>query len=446
MLAVDNKSSWYLHNFELLEKGLDGESKSKIHAIRKTALARFQEVGFPTTHDEEWRFTNIMPIRNAEFLPAFHSKINLVTPRQIEHLFVTDSKSVKLVFVNGQYSKTLSETPSSVKGLQVTNLATALHIGGPAIEQNLACFAQVEKNPFVALSTAFIQDGAFVQIGDGVTIDQPIECLFVSVGSEEPLIANPRNLFLIGKRSRGAVVENYASLDHGPFFNNVVSEIVVGEDSIFEHDKLENESESSYHVATIQIQQAARSNCTNNVISLGGKIVRNNITVVLADRDAEATLNGLSLGTGDQLMDSHTTIDHTMPHCASHELYKSILDGKARGVFNGKIFVRQDAQKTDAKQTNKTLLLSDEATINTKPQLEIFADDVKCTHGAAVGQLDEEQIFYLRSRGIGERSAKDMLTLAFASDVVERIKTDAFRERLRGLIQDRLELARNTNG
>jgi Fe-S cluster assembly protein SufD len=203
------------------------------------------------------------------------------------------------------------------------------------------------------------------------------------------------------------------------------------------------EGENAYHVGTIQIHQSARSNYTNNVISLGGKIVRNNITVVLADQGAESTLNGLSIGTGDQLIDSHTTIDHTMPNCTSHELYKSVLDGRAKGVFNGKIFVRQDAQKTDAKQTNKTLLLSDDAIINTKPQLEIFADDVKCTHGATVGQLDEEQVFYLRSRGVGERAARDILTFAFASDVVERVHTESLRERLRALIDDRLETGRN---
>ena len=443
MQTIDKKYDWCVKGFDSLEKSLNGESRSTIHAIRKHALARFIELGFPTNHNEEWRFTNIAPIRNAQFHPAFHRTENQITNAQLNSLFVTDDNSTKLVFVNGHFAENLSIIPASVKGLKVGSLASALRNGDPIVNRHLSHHASIENNAFVALSTAFILDGAFVEIGDGVSLDEPIECLFLTVGSSQTLISNPRNLFVVGKRSKGTIVESYVALDQGLYLDNVVTEIIVGEDSVVEHDKLEMEGENAYHVGTIQIHQSARSNYTNNVISVGSKTVRNNITVVLADQGAEATLNGLSIGTGDQLIDSHTTIDHTMPNCTSHELYKSVLDGRAKGVFNGKIFVRQDAQKTDAKQTNKTLLLSDEATINTKPQLEIFADDVKCTHGATVGQLDEEQVFYLRSRGIGERAARDILTFAFASDVVDRVHTDSLRERLRDLIDDRLETGRN---
>ncbi len=444
MPTTEKKYDWLLKNFDSLEKSLNGESKSPIHAMRKHALARFVELGFPTAHNEEWRFTNITPIRNTQFHPTLHFADEGITKSRVEPLFVTDAKSIRLVFINGHFAKNLSNTPPSIKQMKIGSLASALQSGDPTANQYLARYASVETSAFVALNTAFMQDGAFVQIEDGIALDDPIECLYLTASSGRPLISNPRNLFVVGKNSRATIVESYVALDENACLDNVVSEIIVGENSVVEHDKLEMEGENTYHVGTIQIHQMAGSNYTNNVISLGGKIVRNNITVVLADQNAESTLNGLSLGTGDQLIDSHTTIDHTMPNCTSHELYKSILDGRAKGVFNGKIFVRQDAQKTDAKQTNKTLLLSDDATINTKPQLEIFADDVKCTHGATVGQLDEEQVFYLRSRGISERSARDILTFAFASDVVERVHSDSLRERLRQFIQHRLEEGRNT--
>ena len=443
MPTTDKKYDWYIKGFEQLEKSLNGESKSPIHSVRKDALARFVELGFPTTRDEEWRFTNIAPIRNTKFHPSFEPRNVSVGIEQLNKLVVTDTGSIRIVFVNGHFAPTLSSIPSKAEGLQVGSLAEAVKKRNQVVNQHLARHAHFDSNAFVALNTSYILDGAFVNVQDGVAVETPIECVFVTTESGQEMIVNPRNLFVFGRNARGTIVENHVSLHQSSCLNNVVTEIVVGEDAVVEHDKLEAENENSFHVGTTHVRQAAKSNYTNNAVSLGGKIVRNNITVVLADEHAEATLNGLSLGTGDQLVDSHTTIDHTVPNCASREVYKAILDGKAKGVFNGKVYVRQDAQKTDAKQTNKTLLLSDEATVNTKPQLEIFADDVKCTHGAAVGQLDEEQIFYLRSRGIGERSARDFLTFAFASDVVERMHTDSLREKLRGLIHARLEEGRN---
>ncbi len=446
MSTTEKKHSWFLEHFEQLEKSLNGESKSKVHSIRKSALARFKEVGFPGLRDEEWRFTNIAPIRATEFATAPLEISRPITKKDIEGLFVTEPSSIRLVFVNGRFRKDLSFVPVDLKGAEIGDLATELHDRKSVLGKHLGQIAPVETTPFAALNTAFIRDGAFVRLHDRVVLEKSIECLYIATGSGHSFIANPRNLFVFGKGAKATVVENYVALGHTSSFNNVVSEVVVGEDAEVEHDKLEMEDDTAFHVSLIQVHQAGRSKYTSNVFSLGSKIVRNNITAVLAGEEAEATLNGLSLGTNEQLMDSHTVIDHTMPHCASHELYKSILDGRAKGVFNGKIFVRMDAQKTDAKQTNKTLLLSDEATINTKPQLEIFADDVKCTHGAAVGQLDEEQIFYLRSRGIGERTSRDLLTLAFASDVVERVGNSSMRERLRGLIQHRLEEARTPKG
>jgi Fe-S cluster assembly protein SufD len=266
--------------------------------------------------------------------------------------------------------------------------------------------------------------------------------MFLAAGRSESFVAYPRNLILVGKGSHVSIVERYAGLGRNSYLTNAVTEIVVGENSVIEHDKLQDESEKAFHVSSIHVHQHANSNFTSNSISLGGELVRNNVTVVLDAEGCESTLNGLSLATGNQHVDNHTTIDHAKPHCLSHELYKSILDGKAKGVFNGKIFVRRDAQKTDAKQTNKTLLLSNDATIDTKPQLEIFADDVKCTHGATVGQLDDEQIFYLRARGIGLEQARDILTFAFASDAINRIHLKPLREQLDHMLQSRLRKGR----
>jgi len=295
------------------------------------------------------------------------------------------------------------------------------------------------------LNAAFLADGAFILLPDGAEFQQPIHLLYVATGQGEPTFVTPRNLVVTGRHCRLAIVESYVALAGGTYLTNVVSEVVLGEDSVLEHDKLQLESLNAYHVGTTHTQLAARSTMTSNAITLGGSIVRNTITAVLDAQGIECTLNGLSLGTGRQLVDNHTAIDHAKPHCASHELYKAILDGSARGVFNGKIFVRKDAQKTDAKQTNKTLLLSEEATIDTKPQLEIFADDVKCTHGATVGQIDEEQLFYLRSRGVDEASARDILTYAFAHDVIGRLHVDPLREQLDGMLHARLRQGRVTD-
>jgi len=445
MAATEQKKEWYLRSFDALEKSLNGESKSPIHSVRRNAFARFLELGFPTTHDEEWRFTNIAPIRSAQFEPSFRLPQQEIAKSDLDGMYLTGPDGIHLVFINGRFAHNLSSVGGAVAHGEVGSLADAIKRSDPALA-SLATIASYEQNAFVALSTAFMQDGAYIRIRDGASLETPVECLFVTTSPAESLVASPRNLFLVGNDSKVTIVESYVGHQQRAYLNNVVTEIVVGRNATVEHDKLGLESRTSYHIGATTVHQSSGSRYTNNSISLGGAIVRNNITVVLAEPEAESTLNGLALATGDQLIDNHTTIDHTKPNCSSHELYKSILDGRAKGVFNGKIFVRQDAQKTDAKQTNKTLLLSDDATVNTKPQLEIFADDVKCTHGAAVGQLDEEQVFYLRSRGIGERSARDILTTAFASDVIERVHTDTLRERLGGLIQTRLEETRSRRG
>lgn len=434
--TTGQKNNWYQSNFEMFEKSLNGESNSSIHALRRNAIAWFNEMGFPTTKNEEWRFTNIAPIVKTNFKPALRYASDQVALKDIEP-FVFHGTN-RLVFINGHFSKELSSVSLLPKGAIVESLAVALKDYPELVGKHLAKYSKYDENAFTALNAAFLKDGACIYIPDSIVLEQPVHLLYVSAGSEDAVASHPRNLIVTGKHSQLSLVESYVCLTDDSYLTNAVTEIVLGEHSVVEHDKLQIESEKAYHVGTIHVYQQGKSNYTSNSISFGGSIARNTITAVLDAEGSECTLNGLSLATHQQLVDNHTTIDHAKPHCNSHELYKSILDGKSKGVFNGKIFVRKDAQKTDAKQTNKTLLLSDEATIDTKPQLEIFADDVKCTHGATVGQLDAEQIFYLRSRGIALTTAKDILTFAFAGDVVARVHIEPLKEQLEALIHARL--------
>ena len=439
MKYTTEHNTWYRSSFEEFEQGLNGESASGLQKLRRDAIDRFASLGFPTNRHEEWRYTNISPILKANFKPILSAHSTVVTRADVER-FAFGTRH-RLVFVNGFFSKELSTDDALPHGAFCGSLANALRSNHTVAHQHLGRYAKYDDNSFSALNTAFLRDGAFIFIPDGAVIEDSIHLLFIAAGSE-PALISPRNLIVVGKNSQLSIVESYVAVTRETYFTNVVTEIVAGDHSILEHDKLQDEAREAFHIASIHAYQGAQTNFTSNSIALGGSIVRNNVTAVLNAEGSETTLNGLSLATGTQLIDNHTTIDHAKPHCASHELYKSILDGKSRGVFNGKIFVRKDAQKTDAKQTNKTLLLSDNATIDTKPQLEIFADDVKCTHGATVGQLESEQVFYLRSRGIDEITARDILTFAFASDVVNRVHVEPLRDQLESLVHSRLDQGR----
>lgn len=441
-LITQHPHESYRSHFEVLEKHLNGDTGSAVHGIRSRAFERFMELGFPGPKHEEWRFTNIAPIAKSKFKPVGSLKAPVLSSADMAKYTFGGLHCTRLVFVNGRYAPDLSFLASLPEGTTVGSLAEALESNADVVRTHLAKYATYDNNTFTALNTAFMQDGAFVHVPDGKVVEDPIHLLFISSGSEEAFVVHPRNLIIAGNGSQVSLVETYVAKGAGVYFTNAVTEFVLGEQAVVEHDKFQDEAVTAFHIGTIHVQQKNRSNYTSNCISLGGSLVRNNITVVLDAEWSEATLNGLSLATGDQLIDNHTTIDHAKPNCQSHELYKSILADRSRGVFNGKIFVRKDAQKTDAKQTNKTLLLSDGATIDTKPQLEIFADDVKCTHGATVGQLDEEQLFYLRARGISEDQARDILTFAFASDVIQRVHVEPLRDQLDQMLQSRLRKAR----
>lgn len=439
MKSTNQAVDCYRSHFEAFERTLNGESQSGLHQLRREAMGKLSDSGFPTTRHEEWKFTNITPITKIDFKPVFSSDAEGIPADQVRQFsFGTHHQ---LVFIDGHFSIELSTIGTLPKGVFCGSLAAAVEVSGDRVRQYLCRQVKIDETPFVSLNTAFLNDGAFIHIPDGVVLEESIHLLFIASGRGQVLIA-PRNLIVLGKRSKASVVESYVSLKDSQYLTDAVTEIVVGDEAVVEHDKLQKESSDAFHVAMIHARLAAKTTFTSNSIAIGGAIVRNNVTAIMDAEGSECTLNGLSLGTASQIIDNHTTIDHAKPHCSSHELYKSILDGRSRGVFNGKIFVRPQAQKTDAKQTNKTLLLSDEATIDTKPQLEIFADDVKCTHGATVGQLDADQVFYLRSRGIDETTARDILTFAFASDVVSRVHVAPLRSQLEALIHDRLDRGR----
>lgn len=402
----------HLDAFTEMEKTLPGRDRPGVARLRRAAIARFGEIGFPNERNEDWKFTSVAPL--------------VRTPMQ-------GSSVDDLV---------LPETEGLPPGVLVLGLREALARHPELVEAHLGQHASFKDHPFVALNTAFWNHGVFVYIPAGVMVEKPIELTylasFVPAVSALPHLSYRRNLVVVGKGSQVRLVEEHTTAHDSRYAVNVVSEVILAEGAVVDHYKVQQESMQAFHLATAQAVVASKGNFSSHYVGLGGALVRNEVRVLFTGEHAEATVNGLYLLDDSQHADNHTVIDHAKPHCASHELYKGILDGKSRGVFNGKIFVRQDAQKTDAKQTNQTLLLSEEATINTKPQLEIFADDVKCTHGATVGQLDEEQLFYLRARGIGEEQARALLTFAFANDIIGRIQVPVLREKLeRGLLEAR---------
>jgi len=409
-----------------------------LESLREAARQQLGETGFPNTHQEDWRFTNVAPLLE---LPLHSAKQNgrLVTLRDIEPFRLAKDGHC-LVFVDGAFRHDLSSLPGA-PGLEAASLRALMAGGGRELDKHLARHAAVAGNFFAALNTAFFADGAFVFVAEGVTVGQPVQLLYVAASDRPGATVHARNLIVAQQGAALKVMETYASLTPAPHVTNAVTELVLAAGARVEHGRLQNENERAFHFATVQAAQERDSHWVSHSIVTGARLARNQIQTRLDCEGAEAILNGLYLGRGEQLIDHHTVVDHVQPHCESHEFYHGILADRSRGVFNGKIFVRPDAQKTNAKQTNRNLLLSDDAVIDTKPQLEIFADDVKCTHGATIGQLNEEAMFYLRSRGIGAAHARRMLIHAFASDVVGRITIPALREQLDRLLTERFECA-----
>jgi Fe-S cluster assembly protein SufD len=395
--------------------------------LRDHAASRFVELGFPSVRDEEWRFTNVAPIAASEFRPAPAARLDAAALTT----FLYADAPFRVVVVNGRFAPELARTSGLPKGVRFGSLAAAATEQADVVARYLGQLADATNRAFTALNTAFAHDGAYVYVSDGLVLEQPLQILYVSTDDgAQATMSHPRSLIVAGDRSQLQIVETYVSAAGQKHFTNAITEIVAGENAVVDHYKVQEESLDAFHIAGMHIHATRNSNVSTHGFTLGGRLVRNDIIAVLDGEGAEATLNGLYLADGDRLVDTHTTIDHAKAHCPSHEIYKGIIGGNARAVFNGKIIVRPDAQKTDAKQTNRALLLSDRATINTKPQLEIFADDVKCTHGAAIGQLDEDALFYLRARGLTFFEARDMLIHAFAGEILERVRIEPLKQAL----------------
>jgi Fe-S cluster assembly protein SufD len=404
---------------------------------RQAARARAAELGFPTAQDEEWRFTRVTPILKLPLHPAAAPARRLTRAEIAPFTFGLDCW--RLVFVDGRFCAELSSLPPPGAGLEAASLRTALAGGVPGLEPHLTRCADDGVSVFTALNTAFFGDGALVRAAAGKAVAEPVHLLFVATSAAAGATAHVRNLIAAGPGSDLKVLESYASLADGQSFTNAVTELVLGEEAGLDHCKIQEEGRRAFHIAAVAARQDRGSRWTSHSISTGAHLSRHQIQTLFEGEGGHCLLNGLYLARGEQRVDHHTVVDHARPRCESHEFYHGVLSGRAQGVFNGKIFVRQDAQKTNAKQTNRNLLLSDEAVIDTKPQLEIFADDVKCTHGATVGQIDEEAIFYLRSRGIGLERARQILVRAFASDVVERIPLEPVRAHLNQMLTERFK-------
>jgi Fe-S cluster assembly protein SufD len=435
-LNVADTKQKYLDEFNLF---------APVHAnglsdLRTKAINEFASLGFPSTKHEEWRFTNIAPILQSNFqLPAQTDSFS-VKREEILAQFNLPSTSLLIILENSRLNQTASNTNEFPKGIEIKTLAEAKK--DTSIQKHFAKYADIKTDAFSALNTAFVTDALVIHVLPNAIAEKPVFIVNISSQKEEAVISHNRLLILAEKNSQAKFSWiTISKNDTSQTFVNAVNELIADENASLELDIFQNENNKSFQICNTYAYQLKDSRFKINTVTIGGSIVRNKLHIKLDDQNCETHLNGLYVAEGTQLVDNHTVVFHSKPHCNSNQLYKGIIGGKAHGVFNGKIFVEKDAQKTNAYQSNKNILLSDDASINAKPQLEIFADDVKCTHGATTGQLDDEALFYLRSRGIKKEDASSILNLAFASDVLNNISVPALREHIQKEVQNKLKKA-----
>jgi Fe-S cluster assembly protein SufD len=410
-----------------------------LEPVRRGAAARFASVGFPGARDEEWRFTPVTPIAQRAWRPAPAEPANLSADTLAPFVFGHPEWST-LVFVNGAYSAALSRVSQLPAGVLVGSLAEALRGDGDLLRTHLARHAPVDASPFTALNTAGFRDGGLVHVPAGLDLERPVHFIYLATPEAEGTAIHPRNLIMVERGARASVIESYVTLaPDGVYWTNPVTEVSAAAGSWLEHTRIQRESEQAYHVGLTHVEQQRDSHYRSFSMAMGAALARHNLHVRLNDENIESLMYGLYITRGEQVVDNHTAIFHDQPNCRSWEVYKGVLDGRSRAVFNGKVFVQPEAQKTDAKQTNRNLLLSDSAKVDTKPQLEIFADDVRCTHGATVGRLDDHALFYARSRGLSQDVAERLLTYAFAAEVIDEVALEPVRLELDRLVLERLE-------
>jgi Fe-S cluster assembly protein SufD len=436
--------SAYESTFAELEPQLRKEDPSWVHDLRRAGIERFKTLGFPSLREEEWRFTRTRPIAELDFRPAAQAAAKIDEATIIARTF-DDSHCHRLVFVNGYAAPSLSRVAKQ-RGVWMGPLSQAMSERGDRVRSLLGRHIDLTNQRFAALNTAFWSDGMYVEVADSVVLEKPVHVVHVTVPGATPAMTHPRLVVIADRSAEMTIVESHIALEDAPYFTNAVCEMVCGDNSSVTHWKVQRESTRAFHIAMQHATLGPNARFSTMNVSMGGALVRNDVHTILDGEGIDARVDGLYLAGGRQHVDNHTFIRHAKPHCHSFELYKGILDGHSRGVFNGRIFVDPIAQKTDAKQENNCMLLSDDARINSNPQLEIFADDVKCTHGAAIGKHDEDAIFYLRSRGIPATDARDLMVYAFASEVLERIGENALKVRLEDDLFAWLERSRRERG
>jgi len=432
---VDAKDR-YLAEFRRFIQNGGSRVPAWLAELRERAAHRLGEIGFPTLKQEEWRFTNVAPLLETPFAPAAESGQRPASA--LAGLTIGGDAGHRLVFVNGRFDQRLSAPGRLPPGVRFENLLSAFQTSPELVRQHLGKYARFDQNAFTALATAFVHDGAFLHLPRGVELYDTLEILYLSTHADVAWVSHPRTLVVADEGARGAVVERYAGSETGTYFTNAVTELVLGNGARLDHCRVQQEGPRGFHVAATHSHQARDSRLESCSLALGSALARHDIGAVLDGPGGNLILNGLTLAGGRQHVDHHTTIDHAQPHCESHELFNGIYDDQARGVFNGRIIVRPGAQRTDSKQTNNNLLLSPEARADSQPQLEIYADDVKCTHGATLGPVDDAAMFYLRSRGLTALEARNLLTYGFAADVVSRVPSESVRSHLYPLLLERL--------
>ncbi len=404
-------------------------------AVRLAALEWVGEHGFPTRKDEDWKYTGLEPILSVPFQAATAGSGHWVSADMIEAVAV-DLGGPRLVFVNGNFVAELSRLTELPDGAEVSSFAAVLAAGPQRLEP-FFLHAPGEHHAFAAFNDALAEDGAFIHLAPGTTVAEPIHLVFLSDSGGSPLMSSPRSVIMAESGSRATIVETYAGIAGEVYCTNAVTEVVLAEDAVIEHYKVQNESVSAFHLALLDVKQGRNSQFSSRTVMLGSAIARHEVRALLRGMGAETNLDGIYLPQGDQLHDNTIFVDHVATNCTSHQLYKGVLDGRGHGVFNGHIMVRPGADGTDANQNNKNLILSERAEVDTRPRLEIYTDDVKCTHGAAVGQLDEEALLYLRARGIPLEEARGLLIYAFVQEMVDRIELDPLRAQIESLVAGR---------
>ncbi len=424
--------------YEIFKKLNTGRSPSWLASFRDEAMASFRETSFPTAHDEAWKYTGLESLLKTDFIPAYEKPSNGLSQDSMRQP-LGEARGPRMVFVNGTYSHSLSSLAGLPEKIKMVNLKSVWTSEGGLMERHWSSRNAARRGIFSELNSAFFHDGMLIHLSKDSVADYPLEFIYLTFSGGGNVMSHPRNLVIAEKGSRAAVIERYLTLDESVYFTNAVTDFVLEEGASVESYRIQKESRQAFHISAAHVSAGRDSRFVSFNLDAGGGLVRNYLEVAMLAEGSECDLNGLYVADHAQHIDNETVIDHLKPRGTSRQLYKGILGGKASAVFSGKIFVRRDAQKTDAAQKNKNLLLSDEAKVDTKPQLEIFADDVKCAHGAAVGQLNEDEIFYLRSRGIGEEAAKRVLTYGFAREVTDRIRLEPLKNELEHWLAERFQ-------